>query len=130
MYATSKLMSPHDSIRPTYTTLPISEIATGARRLEADVYLSDGFTLRRQILRSKLQVSPLGALADIWQPSRLKGIRVGHQHGVPFLAATQFLTSGPRLGSGYRPVGHQVSTAAMSNPAVFWLHVPAPLVQQ
>lgn len=69
--------------------LPVSEMADGDRRLEAEVYLSDGFMIRREIRRSKLPVSPLRALAKIWQPSRLKGIQVESEHGVPFLTATQ-----------------------------------------
>ena len=74
---------------PDCVTLPVSEIAGGDRRLEAEVYLSNGFVVRREIRRSKLQVSLLGALAKIWQPSRLKAIRVEREHGVPFVAATQ-----------------------------------------
>ena len=70
-------------------TLPVSEIFVRDRRLDAEVYLSEGFTVRRDIFQSKLLVSPLGALAKIWQPSRLKGVRVGLEHGVPFLAGTQ-----------------------------------------
>ena len=70
-------------------TLPLSEIAAGDRRLDAEVYLSDGFTVRRAIRDSLLAVSPLGQLARVWQPSRLKGIRVDREHGAPFLAATQ-----------------------------------------
>jgi len=77
------------SLTPQCVTLPLSEIAAGDRRLDAEVYLSDGFTVRRAIRDSLLAVSPLGQLARIWQPSRLKGIRVDREHGAPFLAATQ-----------------------------------------
>lgn len=77
------------SLTPQCVTLPLSEIAAGDRRLDAEVYLSDGFTVRRAIRASLLAVSPLGQLARIWQPSRLKGIRVDREHGAPFLAATQ-----------------------------------------
>ena len=77
------------SLTPQYVTLPLSEIAAGDRRLDAEVYLSDGFTVRRAIQDSLLAVSPLGQLARVWQPSRLKGIRVDQEHGAPFLAATQ-----------------------------------------
>ncbi len=72
-----------------WLTLPISEIASGARRLEAESYLSDGFMLRRQFRRSTLRSPRLGALANIWQPNRLKGIQVDSEHGIPFLTATQ-----------------------------------------
>ena len=77
------------SLTPQCVTLPLSEIAAGDRRLDAEVYLSDGFSVRRAIRDSLLAVSPLGQLARIWQPSRLKGIRVDREHGAPFLAATQ-----------------------------------------
>ena len=77
------------SLAPQCVTLPLSEMAAGDRRLDAEVYLSVGFTVRRAIRCSGLAVSPLGQLARIWQPSRLKGIQVESEHGVPFLAATQ-----------------------------------------
>ena len=77
------------SLTPQCVTLPLSEIAAGDRRFDAEVYLSDGFTVRRAIRDSLLAVSPLGQLARIWQPSRLKAIRVAPEHGAPFLAATQ-----------------------------------------
>ena len=77
------------SLTPECVTLPLSDMATGDRRLDAEVYLSDGFTVRRAIRCSGLAISTLGKIARIWQPSRLKGIRVEPAHGAPFLAATQ-----------------------------------------
>ena len=74
---------------PECRTLPVSEMMSGDRRLEAEAYLSDGFMVRRAIQRSKRRATPLGALAKIWQPSRLKGIQVRPEHGVPFISATQ-----------------------------------------
>ena len=59
------------------------------RRLDAEAYLSDGFVVRSEIRRSRLQVRPLGELSTISQPSRLKGIRVRPEHGIPFITATQ-----------------------------------------
>ncbi len=70
-------------------TFPVSAMASGDRRLEAETYLSAGFQVRHVIQGAALQVSPLGILAKVWQPSRLKGIRVSAEHGVPFIAATQ-----------------------------------------
>ena len=72
-----------------WVTLPLSEVAKDDRRLDAEVYLSEGFAVRRAIRRSRFSVSALGELARVWQPSRLKGIRVEPEHGAPFLAATQ-----------------------------------------
>lgn len=77
------------SLTPKCVSLPLSEMAAGDRRLDAEVYLSDGFTVRRAIRHSELAVFPLGQLAQVWQPTRLKGIRVAPEHGVPFLAANQ-----------------------------------------
>ena len=74
---------------PECMTLPVSDILGGDRRLEASSYLSAGFKVRREIQRMTGQFSPLGRLAKIWQPSRLKGILVQPEHGVPFIAATQ-----------------------------------------
>ena len=76
-------------LSPECVALPVSEMVGGDRRLEAGTYLSDGFMVRRKIRRSRPNVPLLGDLAKIWQPSRLKGIQVGPEHGVPFLAATQ-----------------------------------------
>lgn len=72
-----------------FLSLSASELVDGERRLEAGVYLSPGFIIRHKILNSKLRVQPLSELANIWQPSRLKGIQVGRKSGTPFLVATQ-----------------------------------------
>lgn len=68
--------------------LPLHEVLMGSRRLDAEAYLADGFSVRRQIDNS-VEAQRLDTLAKIWQPSRLKGITVSEAHGVPFLAATQ-----------------------------------------
>src|SRR5436309_1703284 len=70
-----------------YTSLPIAALATGERRLDAEVYLSDGYQLRRRL--QQISGTELHSLADVWQPSRLKGVQVDRKHGTPFLAATQ-----------------------------------------
>ena len=74
---------------PECTTLPLSEMIGDDRRLDAEAYLSDGFVVRSELRRSRLEVRALGELAKIWQPSRLKSIIVGPEHGIPFIAATQ-----------------------------------------
>jgi hypothetical protein len=80
-----------------YLCMPVSEIARGDRRLEAQVYLSPGFLIRRTIRQSGLKAPTLAELArKIWQPSRLKGIQVDAQHGVPFVTATQVFDIWPR----------------------------------
>lgn len=69
-------------------SLPMSVLARGERRLEAEAYLTGGHDLRGEIEASGA-FTPLGEMADAWQPSRLKGILVGPEDGEPFLAATQ-----------------------------------------
>lgn len=65
----------------------------GDRRLEAENYLSGGYGLR---LAMEKRATPLmQTLAKVWQPSRLKGIQVSKEYGVPFLAATQVLDLRP-----------------------------------
>jgi hypothetical protein len=69
-------------------SLPLSELAVGERRLDAETYLTGGYQLQLR-LRSLPHVTTVAELADVWQPSRLRGIKVAPHHGVPFLAATQ-----------------------------------------
>ena len=83
-------------LSPHFKSLPISEISTKGRRLDAEVYLSDGYTIRQAIQSCSVPKSPLGKLAEVWQPHRLKGIRVDREHGVPFLAATQAFDIWPK----------------------------------
>ena len=80
---------PVEAHPPNWGPLSASEVGVGDRRLDAEVYLSDGFLIRRDIRDSKLPVPLLGELAKVWQPNRLKGIRVEAEYGVPFIAATQ-----------------------------------------
>ena len=74
---------------PEYMALSVSRVLGGDRRLEASSYLSAGFKVRHAISRMGERFSPLGTLAKIWQPSRLKGILVKREQGAPFIAATQ-----------------------------------------
>ena len=74
---------------PEWMTFSVAQISGGDRRLEGSTYLSAGFKVRHEIRRKKGQFSPLGTLAKIWQPSRLKAILVRPEHGVPVIAATQ-----------------------------------------
>jgi type I restriction enzyme, S subunit len=72
-----------------------SVIASGARRLEAEAYLTDGYGIRLTIESRPSGWKPLGELADVWQPSRLKGILVSPSSGVPFLSAGQVFEAVP-----------------------------------
>lgn len=83
--------SEHPPGRPDeaeWISLPADLLFSGDRRMEAESYLAPGYRIRRA-LEAQARCTALGNLARIWQPSRLKGIQVGRNHGVPFLAATQ-----------------------------------------
>ena len=69
--------------------LPVSQLFEQNRRLEAGVYLSDGFLVRRIITQSSMPVVMLGSLVTISQPGRMTIVDVKPEHGVPYLAATQ-----------------------------------------
>ena len=70
-------------------SLPVSHLTSGDRRLEAEVYLSPGFSARLAVGASAFPISLLGEIARIWQPSRLKGITVPRERGLPFLTPGQ-----------------------------------------
>lgn len=74
--------------RVEYLSLPISRLASGERRLESENYLAEGYRLR-WVIGQNVPAALLTELADVWQPSRLKGIQVDPDHGIPFLTATQ-----------------------------------------
>ena len=69
--------------------VPVSGLLTGDRRLEAGNYLSAGAVVRRRIAAARMRVWVVGELGEVWQPSRLRGVQVDADFGVPFLAATQ-----------------------------------------
>jgi hypothetical protein len=57
--------------------------------MEAENYLASGFATRLAIEGRRSGWKRFDAVAKTWQPSRLKGITVSPEYGVPFLAATQ-----------------------------------------
>ena len=71
-----------------YAPIPVRLMLARERRLDSDVYLSDGFRYRHQI-GALPHVETVKDIARVWQPSRLKGVRVRPQAGLPFLTATQ-----------------------------------------
>ncbi|HSH80765.1 MAG TPA: hypothetical protein VLA19_19730 [Herpetosiphonaceae bacterium] len=70
-------------------SLPVTALLAGDRRMEAEAYLLSGFGLRAALEARPNGWVRFGHLANIWQPSRLKGIQVTAEFGTPFLAATQ-----------------------------------------
>lgn len=69
--------------------MPISALCSGERRMEAENYLASGYGQRLALAARLGSASTLGAVAGVWQPSRLKGITLSKEFGTPFLAATQ-----------------------------------------
>ncbi len=72
-------------------------LSSGERRLEARSYLTDGFGLRRRIEALDSGWKRFGEVAEVWQPSRLKGYVVPPGSGLPFLSAGQAFESKPRV---------------------------------
>lgn len=63
--------------------------------MEAENYLASGYGIRLAMEARKTGWLPMGELANVWQPSRLKGIQVSPDYGAPFLAATQVFDQRP-----------------------------------
>ncbi len=72
-----------------WTSLSSSLLMNGERRFEAENYLNSGYGLRLSIEARRTGWTRFETLATVRQPSRLKGILVNQEYGVPFLAATQ-----------------------------------------
>lgn len=77
-------------------SLPLSAMITGDRRMEAENFLAAGFATRLRILSKKTGWKYFSEVADIRQPSRLKGINLPENSGLPFLAATQVFDFQPQ----------------------------------
>lgn len=70
-------------------SLPISTLWQGERRLESETYLTGGYGIRRRIETAGAKFVRVSELARVWQPPRLKGIRVDSNQGVPFITTNQ-----------------------------------------
>ena len=81
--------------RPDGGVLSSTLLATGARRLEASAYLSDGYGLRQALGALDTGLVPLSAVANVNLPGRLKGIEVDKAVGTPFISASQVFESRP-----------------------------------
>ena len=77
-----------------FTTIAASELWSGARRMDAETYLSGGYGLRLQIERH-WDWRKFSAFAEVWMPGRLTAVAVGREHGAPFLTATQAFDTRP-----------------------------------
>ena len=71
-----------------FVSLPLSEFRNGDRRLDSETYLTGGYEIRRAIETARRH-DAADDISKVWQPSRLKGIKVSSQFGRPFLTATQ-----------------------------------------
>ncbi len=78
---------PWHSVRSA--SLKASLLFQSERRLEAGAYLGEGYATRLAIESKSSGWASLSTVARTWQPSRLKGIQIGREHGTPFLTATQ-----------------------------------------
>lgn len=74
---------------PHVTSLSARLLWSGDRRMEAETYLTSGYGLRLAIEAQAQGWARFHEFANVWQPSRLKGIQVSSTEGTPFLAATQ-----------------------------------------
>lgn len=72
-----------------WSSVPASILWSQDRRMEAENYLASGYGIRLAMEARTTGRAKLGALARVWQPSRLKGIQVSKGFGTPFFAATQ-----------------------------------------
>lgn len=72
-----------------WTAISSAMLVCEDRRMEAENYLSNGYSIRRAMEKKAAGQVPLSRLAEVWQPSRLKGIQVSPDFGTAFLAATQ-----------------------------------------
>ena len=71
-----------------YASIPVRLMLASERRLDGEAYLTEGFQYRYRI-ESMPNTRTVKELARVWQPSRLKGVKVRAVAGLPFLAATQ-----------------------------------------
>lgn len=112
----------HDLV---WSGVPVSELGVGQRRMEAENHLAPGRLLRRSFAAVG-GWHLLSELAEVWQPSRLKGITLDSRRGTPFLTATQVFDVRPmprkwlsvdrtsKVGSRYLPHGTIVVTCSGS----------------
>lgn len=77
------------------SSMSVKLLLKGDRRMEGEAYLRGGYGLRLALMEQPTGWKPLGQLANVWQPNRLKGIIVSPEHGTPFLAATQVYDQRP-----------------------------------
>ena len=84
-------------------SVPVRLLLERDRRLDGEVYLTDGFQYRYH-LGALDCVETVEDLARVWQPSRLKGVQVHSGVGVPFLAATQAFDIRPRSRKWLSPL--------------------------
>lgn len=81
--------------RELWAPVLASVVSTGQRRLEARSYLTDGYGQRQLIESAPSGWTTMEEVAEVWQPSRLKGIVVRAGAGLPFLSAGQVFEAVP-----------------------------------
>lgn len=78
-----------------YSSVNVSVLTGGDRRLEARSYLTDGYGQRQLIQSRPGGWQPMREVARLWQPGRLKGVVVRQGTGLPFLSAGQVFEASP-----------------------------------
>ncbi|WP_285314183.1 hypothetical protein [Pseudarthrobacter sp. fls2-241-R2A-168] len=78
-----------------WSSVKVSVLQRGQRRLEASSYLTDGYGQRQLIEARPSGWKRMEDVAEVWQPSRLKGVVVRPHAGLPFLSAGQVFEAAP-----------------------------------
>lgn len=78
-----------------WNLVPVSQLAVGDRRFEAEGFLSSGLDLKTSVVSKRSGWAPLGTVANIVQPARTKATLVSPGYGKPFLTAGQMFEIRP-----------------------------------
>lgn len=89
------LQRPETQGQELWAPVLASVVSAGQRRLEARSYLTDGYGQRKLIESAPSGWTTMKEVAEVWQPSRLKGIVVRAGAGLPFLSAGQVFEAVP-----------------------------------
>ena len=83
--------------------IPVGLASSGSRRLDASSFIAGGWGLFQKLISVGDECEPLGEMASVWQPHRLKGVTVESQAGRPFLAAGQLFELRPSFRKWLAP---------------------------
>lgn len=95
------------------SSLRASQLFGGDRRMEAESFLASGFGTRIAIQGKSRGWRKFSDFAEVWQPTRLKGIIVDREFGEPYLSATQVFDLRPK-SRRFLSVDHIADAAALN----------------